>query len=461
MNGTILLADDSLTIQKVVELTFADTDHAVVTVSSGDELLEKLPTVQPDLIICDVLMPGTDGYAVCQTIKSDPKWLHIPVVLLTGTFEPFDRDRAIAAGCNEIITKPFEARKLVETVESLLQQGAQPAEEPEPPREHFEGAVAPPAFGEPVPEGGPADTYGTVLTQGADVEGAGEPVPAETEEAPTEQAPGEGLDFTTTGFDEMRAAGESPETFPEPTPDEGLEFDMEPSTGEGPLAEPFEEGKPSEEPFSAPGEAQDPEISPAVPEDAFEFGQPAEAWSAKPEGTVPETKPSGADRPATMPMEVPEELKAQPEPGEISEAAPFPAEEPVYEETTPEETPPSPFEAGAAGETEEAEDFDSPATEPVAAPGAEEEESRAVSEAPVEAVPPAPGPAFEAAEEAPAPALALSDEDVERIARRVVELAADRLEQIAWEVIPDMAELVVRERIRELEAEAEQEDTTH
>jgi len=97
MNGTILLADDSLTIQKVVELTFADTDHDVVTVSSGDELLEKLPSVQPDLVICDVLMPGTDGYTVCQNIKSDPKWLHIPVVLLTGTFEPFARARALAA----------------------------------------------------------------------------------------------------------------------------------------------------------------------------------------------------------------------------------------------------------------------------------------------------------------------------------------------------------------------------
>ena len=83
--GTILLADDSLTIQKVVELTFADTEHEVVATSSGDDLLRKLPDVRPDLVICDVIMPGIDGYDVCQRIKSSPGSLHIPVVLLTGT----------------------------------------------------------------------------------------------------------------------------------------------------------------------------------------------------------------------------------------------------------------------------------------------------------------------------------------------------------------------------------------
>ncbi len=120
MSGTILLADDSLTIQKVVELTFADTDYRVIAVASGDELIDRLGDSQPDLIICDVIMPGRDGYEVCQHIKSSSEWLHLPVILLTGTFEPFDRDRAIAAGCSEIITKPFEARKLVDTVERLI-----------------------------------------------------------------------------------------------------------------------------------------------------------------------------------------------------------------------------------------------------------------------------------------------------------------------------------------------------
>jgi len=62
MSRTILLADDSLTIQKVVELTFTDTEYEVVAVSSGDDLLQRLPEVRPDLVICDVIMPGRDGY---------------------------------------------------------------------------------------------------------------------------------------------------------------------------------------------------------------------------------------------------------------------------------------------------------------------------------------------------------------------------------------------------------------
>ena len=98
MSRKILLADDSLTIQKVVELTFADTEYEVVAVSSGDELMERIPEVRPDLVICDVIMPGRDGYDVCQEIKSSSEHLHLPVILLTGTFEPFDRDRAIAVG---------------------------------------------------------------------------------------------------------------------------------------------------------------------------------------------------------------------------------------------------------------------------------------------------------------------------------------------------------------------------
>ena len=138
MSRTILLADDSLTIQKVVELTFADTEYEVVAVSNGDDLLQRLPDVQPDLVICDVIMPGRDGYDVCQEIKSSSEFLHLPVILLTGTFEPFDRDRAIAVGCSEIITKPFEAKKLVDAVERLA---AAPASQYPEKREDRSGAA--------------------------------------------------------------------------------------------------------------------------------------------------------------------------------------------------------------------------------------------------------------------------------------------------------------------------------
>ena len=75
MSRKILLADDSLTIQKVVELTFAETDYEVIAVSSGDELLDRISQTRPNIVICDVIMPGRDGYDVCQEIKSSPNGL--------------------------------------------------------------------------------------------------------------------------------------------------------------------------------------------------------------------------------------------------------------------------------------------------------------------------------------------------------------------------------------------------
>ncbi|MEE8524767.1 MAG: response regulator, partial [Thermoanaerobaculia bacterium] len=88
MSRTILLADDSVTIQKVVELTFMDQDYEVVAVSDGKAALTKLAEQQPDLLIADVHMPGADGYEVCRSSKEI--YPDLPVLLLVGTFEPFD-----------------------------------------------------------------------------------------------------------------------------------------------------------------------------------------------------------------------------------------------------------------------------------------------------------------------------------------------------------------------------------
>ena len=208
MSGTILLADDSLTIQKVVELTFAETDYRVIAVSSGDELLDRLADSRPDLIICDVIMPGKDGYEVCQQIKSSSAWLHLPVILLTGTFEPFDRDRAIAAGCSEIITKPFEARKLVDTVERLI---GGPSIQP-PPATHA-----------------PAVDDGEVWPE--DATPTDFPTPADPEEFGTQlsapKAEDDSIEFTTSGFAEMEAAGRPPQDASDAAVvDEGIDYEL-------------------------------------------------------------------------------------------------------------------------------------------------------------------------------------------------------------------------------------------
>ena len=75
MGKKILLADDSITIQKVIELTFSDEDFDVVTVGNGRLALEKLAEVRPDIVLCDIIMPEKDGYEVCEQIKKNPTLL--------------------------------------------------------------------------------------------------------------------------------------------------------------------------------------------------------------------------------------------------------------------------------------------------------------------------------------------------------------------------------------------------
>jgi len=139
MPKTILLADDSVTIRKVVELTFSETDIRVESVGSGREALERFAAIEPDLVLADVAMPGPSGYEVCEHVKASGR--PVPVLLLAGTFEPFDTERARACGADGHVVKPFESSALVEKVESLLA-----------------GPPAPPPAAGPAPVGDPGDS---------------------------------------------------------------------------------------------------------------------------------------------------------------------------------------------------------------------------------------------------------------------------------------------------------------
>lgn len=117
MSKSILLADDSVTIQKVVELTFLDEDFHVSAVSNGAEAIARLGETTPDIVIADVHMPGADGYEVCRRSKE----LHpsVPVLLLAGTFEAFDADEATRCGADGYLKKPFDSQELLRRVREL------------------------------------------------------------------------------------------------------------------------------------------------------------------------------------------------------------------------------------------------------------------------------------------------------------------------------------------------------
>lgn len=117
----LLLADDSITIQKVVDLTFADEGVEVVSVANGKQALERIEEVAPDIVLADVHMPEVNGYQVCEYIKENEKLRHIPVMLLIGSFEPFDEAEARRVGADDTLSKPFQSiRRLVDRVGSLL-----------------------------------------------------------------------------------------------------------------------------------------------------------------------------------------------------------------------------------------------------------------------------------------------------------------------------------------------------
>lgn len=117
----LLLADDSKTIQKVVNLTFAGEAIEVITAGDGDAAMEKFTEAQPDLVLADVNLPGLSGYEFCERIKRDEATKKTPVILLVGSFEPFDKAEAKRVGAEDFLTKPFQSiRQLIEKVSDLL-----------------------------------------------------------------------------------------------------------------------------------------------------------------------------------------------------------------------------------------------------------------------------------------------------------------------------------------------------
>lgn len=125
---TLLLADDSPAIQKVVSLTFEDEGFRVIAVGSGGEALAHLEQDAPDIILADVYMPAPNGYELCARVKRDERLRHVPVLLLVGTFELFDEAEARRVGADGVLTKqPFQSiRDLVNKVGGMLGGHAEP-----------------------------------------------------------------------------------------------------------------------------------------------------------------------------------------------------------------------------------------------------------------------------------------------------------------------------------------------
>ena len=118
----ILPADDSPHAQRMGERILREEGFEVVSLTDGDAAMLRLADVDPDLILADVFLPGKSGFDLCRYVKSEARFKHVRVVLTAGLLEPFDEDEAKRAGCDAILKKPFEASKLVTTIDPLVKE---------------------------------------------------------------------------------------------------------------------------------------------------------------------------------------------------------------------------------------------------------------------------------------------------------------------------------------------------
>ncbi|MBL0225032.1 MAG: response regulator [Geobacteraceae bacterium] len=349
MSIKILLADDSITIQKVVGIIFGGEEYSLTVVDNGKAAVEKAREINPDVLLIDALMPGMSGYEVCEAVRATPAISTKPILLLTGSFEPFDEDKAKSCGADDFLAKPFESQQIVNKVKELMEMGssrsaAPAAVEPVPEPEAFVPPLVPEVAEETVADN---DIWGAFT-------------------APEEQAPVEETPQAIPALDEesdIFSVVEEPETQ---------------------IAAPAEEAVPVEE---STGSQWIP-----VEEETFEFED---------ESALQETE--------TPAVEVPEPAVAVSEPT---------VEESMFGDTD--------FGAAASSQADFVEIASATTPEPV-----EEQVAAAPAIAPAVAA---------------APAALTEDQLREALAAA----SKDVIERIVWEVVPDLAEVLIKEAIRQI-----------
>ena len=120
MSASILVADDEPNIVLSLEFLLKQAGFRVRTVSDGEAALAAIAQEPPDLVLLDVMIPGRDGYAVCQEIRSNPAWRSMRIIMLTAKGGDIQREKGLSLGADEYVTKPFSTRELVERVRRVL-----------------------------------------------------------------------------------------------------------------------------------------------------------------------------------------------------------------------------------------------------------------------------------------------------------------------------------------------------
>lgn len=277
MTTTLLAVDDSRTMRKVLELTFAGESYRVVTVDSADAALAKLRSERPALVLADVTLEGTDGYALCQKIKAENPTT--PVIILSSRQQPYDAAKGSAARADGHLDKPFDTQHLIDKVKKALGQpvAAAPASPFASSRSGASWAATSAGPPRPAP---PAAASGLRHT----------PAPA-----PVAAAPRRTLSYTTDSRPPAVPAPSRPST---PSLSSPVSAPSSP-----PVIPAVPPSSPAARPAPPPRPAPSPPRAPAPPSPAAAAPAPAPAPAAK-----PAPAPAAAKAPA---VELPSDLQSK------------------------------------------------------------------------------------------------------------------------------------------------------
>lgn len=477
MGKKILLAEDSLTIQKVFELTFRGTDVALTMVDNGEDAVRLAGEIAPDLVITDVTLPGKDGFEVASSLRQAEKTKSVPVLILAGTVAPFDEGRFKKSGADGVVFKPFESQEMVDKINGFLRGGtparaeqkpgappkaveetwdfsdvieevedesSRPAPAPAaaPPRpEDLLGVIAPPAAGK-----GPAtlNEFDVSLEdlEGAAAESAGGPAPPlqeishsfdeALEERKEEPAPPPDDAGAPTPSLDLHLEGDLFQDSPSPVTDltaaldsaEGL-ADLEIEAELSSLGKEIPESPPPrpEAPPHAPPPARPSPEEPARRAEGIQ----------RPMGTIPQPVESKA-KAASPPPRAPAAPKAPPAP-----VAPAVSRTPVVPRAPAAPAPPASIAAQAAPAGPRA---GQDARTPEGLPDPLQEAFAARTREIIEKV---------AAETVERVLWDVVDRWSEEFSARIREA----VETVAWEVIPQAADTVIREEISRIRGQSE------
>ena len=122
MSASILVADDEPNIVLSLEFLLKQAGFRVRTVADCEAALAAIAEEPPNLVLLDVMIPGRDGYAVCQEIRSNPAWRDVRIIMLTAKGGEIQREKGLSLGADEYVTKPFSTRELVERIRRMLER---------------------------------------------------------------------------------------------------------------------------------------------------------------------------------------------------------------------------------------------------------------------------------------------------------------------------------------------------